>query len=149
MSLTFCVIIMICQSMIVFLMQQKWVSDAGIIQVISNYVVHIQVVISEVSQIKVKCKQHPVLQSLHILLTYLRFSEQVTSLPAWTAAAKLTLSKNKVLRTTLDLLAVSSLIAYEAIWWPLKLAFAWVKWIIYLGFACLWHVNASYPRASS
>lgn len=125
---------MIYQSLIVLLMQRKWVSDAGISQVISNYVVHIQVVISEVSQIKVKCKQHPLLQSLHILLTYSWVTEQVTFLLAWTAAAKLTLSKNKVLRTTLDPLAVSSLIAHEAIWWPLKIAFAWVKWIIYLGF---------------
>lgn len=61
----------------------------------------------------------------------------------------LTLSKNKVLRTTLDLLAVSFLVAYEAIWWPLKIAFAWVKWIIYLGFCMTVTCKCSYPRASS
>lgn len=85
-------------------------------------------------------------KSLHIPWTYLWFSEQVTSLLAWTAAGRITLSKNKVLRTTLDPLAVSSPIAYEALWWPLLTAFAWVKWIIYLGFCMAVTCKCSYPE---
>lgn len=88
-------------------------------------------------------------KSLHIPLTYLWFAEQVTSLLAWTAAGRLTLSKNKVLRTKVDLLTVSSLIAYEALWWPLQTAVTWVKWIIYLCFCMAVTCKCSLPRASS
>lgn len=81
-------------------------------------------------------KQHAIPQeSLHISLTYLWFSEQVTFPLAWTAAANLTLFQKHGFEDKF----CTTRCQFSQCLWSFMLthseAFAWVTWIIYPGFS--------------